>query len=201
MPDAVLIIQDTEFRLRAGDVRITVQVFANADVISTAAPVTEYLLPALSQEEIGSQMPALLEALYEVILGRPEYSGAELVGGTPEAGAYTANWAWDATTGAFHRGELRSDSNDWPNATVLTISTFSQGTGGDKTTVLLSLLKTGNRVQLQQVGTGTVRALYDITADATTGPDAESLVFSVSQVENSGDTPADSKSVHVSVLT
>jgi hypothetical protein len=78
LPDAVLVIFDTEFRMRAQDTRVIAQIYASAAAIGTAMPITEYLI-ALGPDERDAQMPALLAALYQVVLARPEYTGASFV--------------------------------------------------------------------------------------------------------------------------
>jgi hypothetical protein len=202
MPDAVLIISDTEFRLRAGDVRVTVRVYASADVIDLAAPVSEYLLPALSQEEIGEQLPALLQALYEVILARPEYADSELIGGTPYDGVYTSAWNWHSVVGQpFAHGEMRSNTTDWPGASLLTFSVYSNNSAASKQAVLLDLLKQGNRLLVHQVNAAAIRALYEITADAVFSSRNEWITVPVTLVESSGTTPADGLSVYASAIT
>ena len=205
LPDAALVIADVELRLRAGDVRITAAVYSSPDRIGVAQPIAERNLSALSPEEITQVTPDILETLYTVILGRPTYQGAELVGGEvtapPSSGSYTATWAWDATSGAFHRTELRTDSKDWPAATRVTLSTFLVGGSGTKVDALLGLLKQGSRLQFQQAGEATVRALYAITTDAALGAEADSVDVAVTLVDGSGTTPADGKNVLVSVLT
>jgi hypothetical protein len=78
LPDAVLVIDDTEFRMRAGDTRISAAVYASAEAVVNARPVVEFPI-ALSIAERNSQLPGLLQALYTVVAARPEYAGAELV--------------------------------------------------------------------------------------------------------------------------
>jgi hypothetical protein len=78
LPNAVLYIADTEFRMRAGDTRITALVYADADLIDRAAPVDEFQI-ALSVAERNTQMPSLLLALYTVVSQRAEYAGSTLI--------------------------------------------------------------------------------------------------------------------------
>jgi len=78
LPDAVLVIGDTEFAMRRGDTRIMAQIYPNADVIGAAVPIDEYPI-ALGPDERDTQLPALLYALYTVVAARPEYEGASLV--------------------------------------------------------------------------------------------------------------------------
>lgn len=78
LPDAVLVVADTEFRLHAGDTRITAAIYATPDAVGKARPVREYPI-ALSPSERDAQLPALLQALYVAILSRSEYAGATLV--------------------------------------------------------------------------------------------------------------------------
>lgn len=78
LPDAVMVIADCEFRMRAGDTRVIVRVYANPAAIETAQPLAEYPI-ALSIVERDTQMPGLLGALYAVVSQRPELEGAELI--------------------------------------------------------------------------------------------------------------------------
>lgn len=78
LPDAVLVVADTEFRLRAGDTRVLAAVYPNPSVVGIARPIVEFPI-SLGPDERNTQLPALLQALYTVILARPEYSGASLV--------------------------------------------------------------------------------------------------------------------------
>lgn len=204
MPDAVLEIVDVELRLRAGDVRVTACLYASVELMEDvqAEPHNERVLAALSMEEIERVAPALVEALYNVLIERPAIEGAVLVGGSPEAGAYTSTWTWDASSGTFHRGELRSDTTAWQTATQLVLSTFPATAGGELAPdTLASFLKAGNRIQLQSKLDATIRALYDITADGQPGSTPESYEVSVAYRDGSGNTPADGKDTFVTILT
>jgi hypothetical protein len=76
---AVLVIADTEFRLRAGDTRVLVAIYATPEALAGGAlPIDEYPI-ALGPGERDSQLPALLLALYSVVAARPEYHGSDLV--------------------------------------------------------------------------------------------------------------------------
>jgi hypothetical protein len=78
LPDAVLVVSDCEFRMRAGDTRIMAAVYANPSVVGVAQPIAEYPV-TLGPAEIAVQLPPLLGALYQVLEARPEYSGSTLV--------------------------------------------------------------------------------------------------------------------------
>jgi hypothetical protein len=78
LPNAVLVIVDTEFRMRAGDTRVMAAIYATPSVVGIAAPLSEFPI-ALGPEERDTQLPSLLAALYQVVLARPEYAGATLV--------------------------------------------------------------------------------------------------------------------------
>ena len=78
LPDAVLVIVDTEFRMRAGDTRIMAAIYANPSVVGIAQPLAEYPI-SLGPQERDTQLPSLLAALYQTLLARPEYAGATFV--------------------------------------------------------------------------------------------------------------------------
>lgn len=78
LPLAVLVVSDCEFRMRAGDTRIQVAIYAEPAVIGVAQPLADFPI-TLGPSEIAAQAPALLQALYAVLLSRPEYAGTTLV--------------------------------------------------------------------------------------------------------------------------
>lgn len=79
LPQAVLVITDAFFALRAGEVRLQLSVFATPDAAQALrGPISEHSV-ALSTEEIAAQAPAILLACYEVLRGRPEFNGTTLV--------------------------------------------------------------------------------------------------------------------------
>ena len=78
LPDAVLVIVDTEFRMRAGDTRIMAAIYANPSVVGIAQPLAEYPI-SLGPQERDTQLPSLLAALYQTVLARPEYAGSTFV--------------------------------------------------------------------------------------------------------------------------
>ena len=78
LPDAVLVISDVEFRMRAGDTRVTGAVYADVFAIQAAEPVEEFPI-SISIVERSLQLPAVLEALYTVIAAKDEYAGSTLV--------------------------------------------------------------------------------------------------------------------------
>lgn len=78
LPNAVLVVFDVEFRLRAGDTRVILAVYSNPSVVDIAEPIAEFGV-ALSTDERNTQLPALLQALYTILISRPEYADCQIV--------------------------------------------------------------------------------------------------------------------------
>jgi hypothetical protein len=192
LPDGVLEIDDVELRLHAGDVRVTGCVYASVALMEDvrAAPTREHVLSALSMEEITQIEPALLEALYNVLLERPAFAGASLIGAPPSDNVYNGTWNWQTNAPPATSGHVRSDSHNWEAAVALSISSTS-APGTDTTALLRALLVQGNTVRLQAPKNSAQYARYTISGPPTEETVGTDLSFNVpvELLELSGQTP------------
>ncbi len=79
LPDAVMIITDAQFQMRAGQTILQTAVYASQGaLVAGRLPVSQGSI-ALTPSELAAQQPALLAACYSVLLARPTYSGSTLV--------------------------------------------------------------------------------------------------------------------------
>jgi hypothetical protein len=79
LPDAVLVITDAQFSMRAGLTTLQLALYATpAAAVDGSQPISE-TSTTLSPEERAEQAPALLQACYTLLLERPELAGATLV--------------------------------------------------------------------------------------------------------------------------
>ena len=111
---------------------------------------------------------------------------------------YTGEWNWSTSTGTPPgSGQIRSDTANWDTLGVLRID--SRTAQGVEVGATIKGIKAGQQIRLQRKQDATVYATYDITADATVGPDGDYAVVPVSFITWGGSTPGGT-AVMVSLL-